>query len=114
MRFPTRHSKKTEKSLWRRLKFLGYLLLVFSFLFLIYAFVLTSKQKKEDFDAVPEGLAVEFLHKEKEDLAEETLNFFLISVVFSLVGTTCLITFKKKQAQEFLENSRSKDKKSHN
>ena len=110
MHFRMTRSKKAEKILWKRLKFLGFLLLAFSLLFLGYGLILALEGKKEEIIAVPEGLAVEYIHKENECLAEEILNFFLISMIFAFVGTTCLLTFRRKQARQLLEKQNPKEK----
>lgn len=99
MKMPSRMNRfKTEKTLWNRLTILGYILLGFSFLSLVYAVALLFHQNDEELYA-EQNTSTEVLNNEEECLADETLNFFVISAIFVSVGVTCLVTVRKKQSE---------------
>ncbi len=92
-------SKKKEqsvinKALLVRLKILGFILLVFAFLFFSYA--LTNPPVDEpvySFSQVEE-VGAGFLDIEtfEDASAKDTLNFYAISGVFFTLGVTCVLT----------------------
>jgi len=95
----------TERKLLPRLKFMGYVLYIWCIAALVFA-ILYSKDSEQSAGLVQEnfgnanaaGLSLE----NDEDLLElnptEVLNFYAVSFIFALVGTTCfLIAWKKRK-----------------
>ncbi len=94
---------KMEKTLWERLKFLGYILWGFSLLFFAYALLITPYKEHTDPIAIQQEQPLSSFEGEQELLAEETLNFFIISIIFAFMGTLCLFAAKKRLDPEKIE-----------
>jgi Ca2+/Na+ antiporter len=94
---------KIEKSLLGRLKKLGFVMLLFSACFLSYAFfvypspmddgVITPQER-----TLSSGITNTTQEMDEEELlAEETLNFFAVSLVFAAIGIACIVIAWKRQ-----------------
>jgi|GEM_PF-1789694 len=89
-----KNRRRIERSLLSRLKVLGFILLGFSIVFLFYAFIYSPSETvliaTED---TGDGFCKEFL-------AHETLNFFIVSAIFFIIGLACvLISWKQSKEQ---------------
>jgi len=96
---PKRSKKKEERSainkaLLLRLKILGFILLVFAFLFFSYALTNPPVDEPVYSFARTEELGAGFpdIDTFEEISAKDTLNFFAISGVFFTLGVTCVLT----------------------
>ena len=94
-----------NKALLLRLKILGFILLVFAFLFFSYA--LTTPPVDEpvySFSRTEEvGAGFPDIETFEEASAKDTLNFYAISGVFFTLGVTCILTSwrqKKKHSKK--------------
>jgi hypothetical protein len=97
-----------EKKLVPRLKFMGYVMYVLSLI--AFAFAFTIKEEGEIIQPLQEGftepeeieaLTGIYLMSDDDELElgpTEVLNFYLVSSIFAVVGTSCfLIVWKKKK-----------------
>lgn len=87
---------KMEKTLWERLKYLGYVLLGFSVLFFAYALLSTPYHEQTDPVTIQQEQTLSSFEDDEELLVEETLNFFIISIIFAFMGSICLFGAKKR------------------
>jgi magnesium-transporting ATPase (P-type) len=88
-----KNKRRIERSLLSRLKVLGFILLAFSILFLFYAITdSTSETVLIATEAPREGFCKEFL-------AHETLNFFIVSAIFFIIGLSCVLTSWKRSKE---------------
>jgi hypothetical protein len=76
---------ETEKTLNKRLKFIGYILIGFAVITLAWDFF---PEEEEEFD--------ELLLEMEE--APAPINPYLISATFALVGSSCLLIYWRKRA----------------
>ncbi len=89
-----KNRRRIERSLLSRLKVLGFILLGFSALFLFYAFTYSPTETILIATDLPgDGFCKEFL-------AHETLNFFIVSGIFFIIGAACvLISWQQSKEQ---------------
>lgn len=87
---PVVKESPTDRTLNKRLKFIGYILISFAVITLIWDFF---PEEEEEFDE---------LMLEMEE-APPPMNPYLISATFALVGSSCLFIYWKKKAT--LKNS---------
>ncbi|MGH2611885.1 MAG: hypothetical protein ACRDFB_02415 [Rhabdochlamydiaceae bacterium] len=83
---PVEKQSETERTLNKRLKFIGYILIGFAAITLIWDFF---PEEEEEFDE---------LLLEMEETAPPPINSYLISATFALVGSSCLLIYWKKKA----------------
>jgi magnesium-transporting ATPase (P-type) len=88
-----KNRRRIERSLLSRLRILGFILLGFSVLFLFYALTYSPT---ETILIAAEDPGNGFC---KEFLAHETLNFFIVSAIFFILGLACVLTFWKQNKQ---------------
>lgn len=89
-----------EKQLVVRLKFLGYILLVFGLIALVYNSIPSFATEIDELD---EEIAREL----KEE--PQPLNPFFVSSVFGVVGAGCLLISWKKKKRLFSSSTESDD-----
>ncbi len=82
---PAAKQPETERTLNKRLKFIGYILISFAAITLIWDFF---PEEEEEFDEI-------LLEMEE---APPPMNPYLISATFALVGSSCLFIYWKKKS----------------
>ncbi len=101
-----KHALEVERTLLPRLKFMGYVLYVWSAASLAFAFMVPEENPSSAYAnfTIPNFIGMTF-EEDEEDLPEykatEVLNFFLVSAIFAAVGTTCFWIEKKKRKTLF-------------
>lgn len=95
-----------ERKLLPRLKFMGYVMYVWSGASLAFAFMIPEEKQSSAYEnyTIPNFTGMTF-EEDEEDLPEykatEVLNFFLVAGIFAAVGTTCFWIEKKKRKTLF-------------
>jgi|GEM_PF-7015527 len=85
--------KLVELSLLFRLTLMGYLLLVFSLGFFIYAL----NTRDLPLTSLPEFIPEEELSSFVELSPDDAFNFFAVSALFAALAVTCLLTSRKRR-----------------
>ncbi len=93
-------NKKVEKLLLARFKQMGILLIVMSACFFIYASILKASEIMEDGIVTTEEQTLSAGFEADGFLAEETLNFFVVSLLFATLGISCITVATKREKEE--------------
>jgi ABC-type glycerol-3-phosphate transport system permease component len=109
-----------ERKLLPRLKFMGYVMLVFCLAAFIFAFSFKEETEiigpppQEGFTDPDQTEAVSKIELISEDgqlelNPTEVLNFYLVSFIFAVIGTTCFLIAWKKKKKLFQEPQTNKE-----